>query len=134
MKAIKRDINYTVQKMDADKKAAVVLIPFLNRNKHQTIPVRESLTWFSGKMETELLDFDETMSAWETEIALGILDDLDEQVIALRSKLLMAMRSLQPQIQNEVIDQCVEVANLAQMIASSHHPKFSHYRNGREAA
>jgi hypothetical protein len=131
MKALKSDINCTVQKMDPDKKATVVLIPFLNTKKSQVIPVRESLTWFSGKMEKELQVFDRSMSAWETEVALAILDDLAEQVTGLRSKMHMAMRSMQPKIQKAVISQCVDVANLAHMIASSHHPRLSHYRNGK---
>jgi hypothetical protein len=131
MRAMKRDIIYTVQKMDIDRKATVVSIPSMNTNKVQAIPVRESLSWFSGKMEEELQAFDRSMSAWETEVALAILDDLDEQVIELRSKFLMAMRCAQPKIQNAVINQCVQVANLAHMIASCHHPILSHFRKGK---
>jgi hypothetical protein len=131
MKAMQRDVKYTVQNMDADRKATVVAIPFTNAKKSQAIPVRESLSWFSGKMEEELQVFDRSISAWETELAQAILDDLDEQVIELRSKFLTAMRNTQPKIQNAVINQCVQVANLAHMIASSHHPILSHYRKGK---
>jgi hypothetical protein len=68
---------------------------------------------------------------WETEFTLAILDDLDEQVIKLRSQFLTAMGSMQPKNQHAVIDKCVQVANLAHMIASSHHPILSHCRNGK---
>jgi hypothetical protein len=131
MKAMQRDVKYTVQNMDADRKATVVAIPFTNAKKSQAIPVRESLSWFSGKMEEELQVFDRSISAWETELAQAILDDLDEQVIELRSKFLTAMRNTQPKIQNAVINQCVQVANLAHMIASCHHPMLSRCRNGK---
>jgi hypothetical protein len=43
----------------------------------------------------------------------------------------MAMGSTQQKIQHAVIDQCVQVANLAHMIASTHHPILSHCRNGK---
>ena len=131
MRALKRDIKYTVQKMNTDRKTTLVSVPSMNTNKSQAIPVRESLSWFSGKMEEELQVFDRSISAWETELALVILDDLDEQVIELRSKFLTAMRNTQPKIQNAVIDQCVQVANLAHMIASSHNPILSHCRKGK---
>jgi len=119
--------------MDTDRKATVVAMPFMNAKKSQAIPVRESLFWFSGKMEEDLQVFDRSISAWETEVALAILDDLDEQVIELRSKFLMAMRNTQPKIQNAVINQCVQVANLAHMIASCHHPMLSRCRNGKSS-
>ena len=103
----------------------------MKTKKSRAIPVRESLSWFSGKMEEELQVFDRSVSAWETEFALAILDDLDEQVIELRSKFLTAMRCTQLKIQNAVINQCVQVANLAHMVASSHHPILSHCRKGK---
>lgn len=131
MRAMERDIEYTVQKMDTDRKTTLVSIPSINTKKSRAIPVRESLSWFSGKMEEELRVFDRSVSAWETEFALAILDDLNEQVIELRSQFLTAMRCTQPKIQHAVIGQCVQVANLAHMIASSHHPILSHCRNGK---
>jgi hypothetical protein len=131
MKVIKRVIPYAVIKTDADRKAAVVPISSVNLKKKRAIAVRESLSWFSEKMEQELQEFDTKLSAWETEVALAILDDLDEQVIALRSNLFMAMKGIQPGLEHAVINQCVQVANLAHMIASCHHPMLSHCRNGK---
>ncbi|MBI5589179.1 MAG: hypothetical protein HY881_01720 [Deltaproteobacteria bacterium] len=128
---MKNDIKDPVQNMDTDRKATVVPMPFMNTKQSRDIPVRESLSWFSGKMEEELRIFDSTMSAWETEAALAILDDLDEQVIELRSQFLIAMRGTQPKVQNAVINRCVQVANLAHMIASCHHPILSHCRKGK---
>ncbi|MBI5593442.1 MAG: hypothetical protein HY881_23555 [Deltaproteobacteria bacterium] len=128
---MKRDIKYTVEKINTDRKTTLVSIPSMNTKKNRAIPVRESLSWFSGKMEEELQVFDRSMSAWETEFALAILDDLSEQVIELHSKFIMAMRSTQPKIQNAVINQCVQVANLAHMVASSQNPILSHCRNGK---
>jgi hypothetical protein len=128
MRAMKRDVDYTVQHMDADRKSTLVPIP---STKSQTVPIRESLSWFSRKMEIELQVFDKSLCAWETEVALAILDDLDEQIIELRSKFLMAMKCTEPGIQNDVINQCVQVANLAHMIASCHHPTLSHCRMGK---
>ena len=85
-----------------------------------------------GKMEEELRVFDSSMSAWETEIALAILDELDEKVAELRSKFLSAMRRTHPEIQDTVIDQCVQVANLAHMIKTiCQHPIFSRCRKGK---
>jgi hypothetical protein len=133
MRAMKRDIKYTAQKMNTDRKSTLVSIPSMNTQKSRAVPVRESLSWFSGKMEEELQVFDRSISAWETEFALSILDDLNEQVIELRSKFIMAMRSTQPKIQNAVINQCVQVANLAHMIAASQHPILCHCRNGKSA-
>ncbi|MFZ3048569.1 MAG: hypothetical protein WA151_21860 [Desulfatirhabdiaceae bacterium] len=131
MRATTRDIKYTVQEIHPNRNAVVVPIPSMNTIKSKAIPVRKSLAWFSEKMEEELQVFDSSMSAWETEVTLAILDDLDEQVINLRSKFLMAMRSAQPNFQNSVIRQCVQVANLAHMIASCHHPTLNHCRKGK---
>jgi hypothetical protein len=131
MIALKREIKYTVQNTDADRKTPLVPIPSINIEKSRSIPVRESLSWFSGKMEDELQLYEKSMFPWETEFALAILDDLDEQITELRSKFFLAMVSSHPEIQNSVINQCVQVANLAHMIASSHHPILSHCRNGK---
>ena len=82
MSAIKREIKYTVQKIRMPtEKQRLFRVPSTNIKKSRSIPVRESLSWFSGKMEKELQAFDRNMYAWETEFALAILDDLDEQVI-----------------------------------------------------
>jgi len=118
--------------MGPDRKATIFPIPSMSAKKCTSIPVRKSISWFSEKMEEELQSVDNSVSAWETELALAILDDLDEQAIKLRSQLRLAMRSAQPDIQNTVIDQCVQVANLAHMIATCHHPIFSHYRKGEK--
>jgi hypothetical protein len=131
MRAMERDIEYTVHKMDDDRKTTFVPISFMNTKNSQTIPVRESLSWFSGKMEEALQAFDRSAFAWETEFAMAVLDDLNEQVIELRSQFLTAMRCTQPKIQHAIIDQCVQVANLAHMIASSYHPILSHCRRGK---
>jgi hypothetical protein len=131
MSAIKREIESTVQKINAYRKTTLVPSSSTNTKKSRANPVRESLSWFSGKMEKELQAFDRNMYAWETEFSLAILDDLDEQVIELRSQILMAMGCTQQKNQHAVIDQCVQVANLAHMIASSHHPILSHCRNGK---
>ena len=131
MSAMERDIESTVHKMDDYRKTTFVPISFMNTKNSQAIPVRESLSWFSGKMEKELQAFDRNVFAWETEFAMAVLDDLDEQVIELRSQFLTAMGCTQPKIQHAVIDQCVQVANLAHMIASSHHPILSHCRKGK---
>jgi hypothetical protein len=133
MRAMERNIEDSVQKMDTGRKTTLVPIPFMNTTKSQAFPapVRKSISWFSGKMEEELQVFDRCMSPWETEFALAILDDLDEQVIELRSQFIEAMRCVQPKIQDAVINQCVQVANLAHMIASSHHPELSHCRMGK---
>jgi hypothetical protein len=128
---MKRDIKCTVQKMDAYRRKTIVSIPFLNSPKSRTIPVRESLSWFSGKMEEELQVVERLMFPWETEFTLTILDDLDEQMTELRSSFLLAMASTDSENQNTVINQCVQVANLAHMIASCHHPMLSHCRNGK---
>jgi hypothetical protein len=131
MRATTRDIKYTVQEIHTNRNAVIVPIPSMNTKKSNTIPVRESLAWFSEKMEEELHVFDSSLSAWETEVALAILDDLEDQVIELRSKFLMAMRCAQPNFQNAVIKQCVQVANLAHMIASCHHQTHNHCRKGK---
>jgi len=106
----------------------------MNSKKNRAIPLRESLSWFSGKMEEELRDADKSISAWETEVPLAIMDDLFENVMELRSQFLDARRYTQPAIGDAVIKGCVQVANLAQMIASSHHPVFSHCRKGKAVA
>ncbi len=131
MKAMKREVKCTVQQMNTDRKKTLVSIPSPNAHKSRSIPVRESLSWFSGKMEDELQLYERSMSPWETEFALAILDDLDEQMSELRSRFFQAMASTHPKIQNAVINQCVQVANLAHMIASCHHPVLSHGRNGK---
>jgi hypothetical protein len=131
MRAIKRDVGYTAQKMNPSRECTVIPISSMSAKQSLTIPVRESLSWFSGKMEEALQASDTTLSSWETELTLAILDDLDEQVIELRSKLLLSMRCAAPKIQKVVVDQCVQVANLAHMIASCHHPILSHFRKGK---
>ena len=131
MRALKRNIRQTLPKMNDNRCATVVRMPARNIAKIGTSPARESLSWFSQKMEQELMDYDSSLSAWETEIALALLDDLDEQVVELRSRLLMAMKGAQPNIRDTVIRKCVEVANLAHMIASSQHPILCHYRKGK---
>lgn len=131
MRAAERDIEYTVQKMDTVRKKVFVPMPSKNTKISRDIPVRESLSWFSEKMEKELRAFDRFISPWETEFALALLDDLDEQVIELHSRILSAMGSTQHKMKQAVIDRCVQVANLAHMIASSHHPILSHRRNGK---
>jgi hypothetical protein len=131
MSALKRESKNTIQNKDTDRKTPLVPISSMNIKKSRSIPVRESLSWFSGKMEDELQLYERSMSPWETEFALAILDDLDEQITELRSKFFLAMVSSHPEIQNSVINQCVQVANLAHMIASSHHPILSHCRNGK---
>jgi len=131
MRDMERDIKYTVQKTYADRKTSLVPNPSMSTEKRLAMPVRESLSWFSGKMEEELQVIDRTTTAWETEFALAILDDLNEQVVELHSHCLKAMQCMQPQIQDAVINQCVQVANLAHMIASCHHPILSHCRKGK---
>ena len=131
MRAMKRDIQNIVQKMDIDRETTLVPIPSINSKKSRVSPVRESLSWFSGKMEEDLQVVEKFISPWETEFGLVILDDLDEQITELRSKFLVAMAKAHPKNQNAVINQCVQVANLAHMIASCHHPILSRCRNGK---
>lgn len=131
MNAMKNDIQHRDHSIDMDRKASLIVVTSVTGKKGRGKPVRESLSWFSEKMEQELTVCDNSLSAWETEAALAILDDLEEQVTHLRSKLIIAMKGGQPNVQDSVIDQCVQVANLAHMIASSRHPVFSHYRNGK---
>jgi hypothetical protein len=128
---MKRDIQNTVQKMDTDRETTLVPVPSINTKKRRASPVRESLSWFSGKMEEDLQVVEKFISSWETEFALVILDDLDVQTTELRSKFLSAMAGTSPKIQNAVINQCVQVANLAHMIASCQHPILSRCRYGK---
>ena len=131
MNAMKKNIQHGDHDVNSDRKAQVILMTSMNGRENRARPVRESLSWFSEKMEQELAVFDSSLSAWETEAALAILEDMEEQVTHLRSNFIIAMKSGQPKVQDSVIDQCVQVANLAHMIASSHHPVLSHYRNGK---
>ena len=129
MRARKRDIEYPFKKLYSANKAPVA-IPSRIPINIRPLRIRESLSWFSEKMEKDLQGFDRSMSAWETESAVAILDDLNEKVIELRSKFVLAMRCTHPNLPEAVINQCVEVANLAHMIASCQHPTLCHYRKG----
>ncbi len=129
MSARKRDIEYPFKKPYSVSKAPVA-IPSRIKRDVKPLRIRESLSWFSEEMEKQLQVVDQSMLAWETECAVAILDDLNEKVIELRSKFVSAMQCTHPNLPEVVISQCVEVANLAHMIASCQHSTLCQYRKG----
>lgn len=131
MKTMKKDISYTEPKEYSKKKLTVVPLRSPQTKKNRPIAIRDSLLWFSEKMEADLQASDQTASAWETEAELAILDDLDNQITKLRAQLRQALQNTQPEAEGDVIEQCVQVANLAHMIASCHHPMLRYFRKGK---
>lgn len=79
--------------------------------------MRESVQWFAGEMEKELVKHDEDRGeGWKEDGVVGLFDHLKKEVDELKQAIQESSRS--GEVNREwVIEECADVANMAMMIA-----------------
>ena len=78
--------------------------------------MRESVQWFAGQMEKELLQHDEERGdSWEIESCRSLFRHLEQEV----KELDFAMSGAVAWDAERVISECADAANMAMMIANN---------------
>ena len=115
------------QQQQAADKIAGALVEF-STPKHT---LRDTIAIFAEAMELKLRRDDDLKSAWETELAMALLDQLWDEALELHDAFRTYHATAEDPEGKAVMMECVDVANFAMMIFSQIHPLTRHNRQGR---
>ena len=114
------------QQQQAADKIASALVEF-STPKHT---LRDTVAIFAEAMELKLRRDDDKNSAWETELAMALLDQLWDEALELHDAFRTYHATAEDPEGKAVMNKCLSVAEFAMKIYSQLHPLTRHNRRG----